>query len=55
MHFDRLPRKMLSAWVTEKRPEGLYKTLKKADIDRENWFVEAQAREGWRDMIAKVL
>ena len=64
MHFDRLPRKMLSAWVTEKRPvgapeftygRGLYKTLKKAEIDTENWFVEAQDREGWRDMIAKVL
>ena len=64
MDFDRLPRKMLSSWVTERRPvgapeftygRGLYKTLKKAEIDRENWFVEAQDREGWRDMIARVL
>ena len=64
MDFDRLPRKMLSSWVTERRPvgapeftygRGLFKALKKANIERETWHVEAQDREGWRDKIAKVM
>ena len=64
MDFDRLPRKMLSAWVTEKRPtgapeftygRGLSKALRKADIETKNWHVTAQDRNIWRETIAKVL
>ena len=46
MDFDRLPRKMLSPWVCTKRPvgalkhiygRGLFKSLKKAAINLNNW------------------
>ena len=46
MDFDRLPRKMLSLWVSIKRPigapeftygRGLYKLLAKASVDVKNW------------------
>ena len=43
MDMNRLPRKMISSWVSEKRPRGspemtygrsLFKALKKANIDK---------------------
>ena len=60
MDFDRLPRKMLSSWVTEKRPvgapeftygRGLFKTLKKGKIETRDWHVLAQDRAKWRSAI----
>ena len=64
MGFDRLPRKMLSCWVPEKRsigaPEftygrGLFKSIKKAGLDKENWHVVAADRVAWRNVIDNVL
>jgi len=50
MGMDRLPRKMISSWVNEKRPRGspemtygrsLFKALKKANVEKDDWFVLA--------------
>ena len=58
MDFDRLPRKMHSSWVTEKRPigapeftygRGWSKALQKADTEKNNWYAKAQDRNVWRD------
>ena len=60
MNFDRLPRKMISSWVTEKRntgaPEftygrGVCKALKKADIPIDDWHEFAQDRMTWSRLI----
>ena len=61
MHFDRLPRKMLSCWVASPRPRGcpqftygrgLYKSLKRANIERNKWTALASDRDVWRKMIS---
>ena len=63
MPIDRLPRKMLSCWVNNKRPRGapqmtygrsLKKSLKKAKIPSTNWHELAQDRAKWRDLINAV-
>lgn len=60
MSFERLPRKMLSSWVNEKRPvgapeftygRGLYKGLKKAQIDKNDWHILALDRDSWSGAI----
>jgi hypothetical protein len=57
MPFDRLPRKMLTAWVHAPRFKGqksLYygsyvlKCLERAGIDAATWFDLAQDRNAWR-------
>ena len=64
MGFDRLPRLFLSSWVTDKRPvgapeytygRGLYKALKKANIEKSNWHVLAQNRVEWRKLMENVV
>ena len=61
MDFERLPRKMLTSWVKEKRPRGapeftygrgVYKALKKVNLDRDNWYEAAMDRVKWRSIIA---
>ena len=61
MANDRLPRKMLSCWVNNKRPRGsprmtygrgLRKALKKAGLPLQSWYEVAQDREQWREAIA---
>ena len=60
MSFDRLPRKLLSCWVFNKRlrgsPEftygrGVYKALKWFDIEKESWFDLINDRGEWRNLI----
>ena len=60
MDFERLPRKMLTSWVKEKRPRGapeftygrgVYKALKKVNLDRDNWYEAAMDRVKWRSII----
>ena len=60
MESERLPRKMLTSWVKEKRPRGapeftygrgVYKALKKVNLDRSNWYQTAMNRERWRTVI----
>jgi len=57
MDLNRLPRKMISSWVSAKRPRGspemtygrsFYKALKKANITKDNWFNLAMDRNNWR-------
>ena len=68
MDFDRLPLTKEDAFFMGHRekafggPEftygrGVFKALKKADIDRNTWHVEAPGEdgEGWRDQIAQVM
>jgi exonuclease III len=63
MDMSRIPRKMLSSWVNEKRPIGspemtygrtLYKALKKVDIERDNWHASAMIRDDWRYICSNV-
>ena len=60
MDFSRLPRKMLSSWVTNRRPRGaprmtygrgIRKALKKAGIALNEWSTLAQDRLLWRERI----
>ena len=60
MSMERLPRKMISSWVRNKRPRGcprftygrgLYKALKIAKIDKKNWHELASDRTLWRNML----
>ena len=60
MPWTRLPRKMISCWVRSKRPRGaprytygrsLFKALKKAGIDVEQWHVLAGDKVKWRNII----
>ena len=60
MPWTRLPRKMISCWVRSKRPRGaprytygrsLYKTLKKAGIDVNQWHVLAGDKMLWRKLV----
>ena len=48
---------MLTSWVKEKRPRGapeftygsgVYKALKKVNVDKDNWYQIAMDREKWR-------
>ena len=64
MDYSRLPRKMLSAWVCNKRPRGcpqftygrgLRKALHKAAIDDSNWFELAMDRAKWRLSIEQMI
>ena len=57
MGMERLPRKLLSSWVSNKRPIGapemtygrsLFKTLKSANIDTKSWYELAMDRVQWR-------
>ena len=60
MDQERLPRKLLTSWVRNKRPRGapqftygrgVMKALKKADIDKDKWYSAAQDRDAWRSLI----
>ena len=63
MGYDRLPRKLISSWCAEKRPvgcpsytygRGIFKALKKVNIDTDNWDVLAQNRLEWRRAITNI-
>ena len=61
MDFEhRLPRRMLTAWVPNKRPNGapcmtygrtIGKALDKFHIDRETWPLLAADRSAWRETL----
>ena len=59
MGMERLPRKMLTSWVNEKRPLGspemtygrsLMKALKRAKLDKDTWYELAKDRLAWKDI-----
>ena len=61
MEFERLPRKLLSCWVTSKRPlgspeftygRGLKKALIKANLPLNNWYELAQNRTEWKSLLS---
>ena len=61
MEFERLPRKMLSSWVANRRPRGapeftygrgLIKSLKRVELNSGNWAVRALDRECWQAILA---
>ena len=63
MGMNRLPRKMISSWINEKRPRGspemtygrsMFKALKKANVDNNEWFVLAHDRDLWRSVCNNV-
>ena len=63
MSWERLPRKMLSSWVRNKRPvgapqytygRGLYKGLKRISRATYNWFKSAADRELWRKEVNSI-
>ena len=63
MDFERIPRKMLSCWVRNKRPVGcpsftygrnLKKALKFAKVDVNNWYEIASNRGMWRNVVDRV-
>ena len=60
MDYERLPRKMLTSWVAEKRPVGcpyftygrsLNKALAKAHIAKPTWTALASQRDVWRNIL----
>ena len=60
MGFERLPRRLLSAWVPGKRPAGapkmtygrtLGKALKKFNITSDTWHELAAERGVWRETL----
>ena len=60
MESERLPRKMLTSWVREKRPRGapdftygrgVYKSLKYVNVGRNEWYKCAQDRFEWRNIV----
>ena len=60
MPYERLPRRMLSAWVATTRPSGgqlmnygrtVYKAMAKMNIDAETWPTLADDRSAWRAAI----
>ena len=64
MDFSRLPRKMISSWVRNKRPRGapqytygraLMKAMLKAGVDARSWWLQAGDRFRWRDTINSVI
>ena len=63
MPFRRLPRKMMTSWVSSKRPigcpsftygRGLYKSLRKADLERDSWFLVARERTKWTEIVSSL-
>ena len=63
MPFERLPRKLISSWCAEKRPvgcpaytygRGIYKALKKVNIEAEGWSDLAQNRAEWSKAISLI-
>ena len=63
MPTTRLPRKMLSSWVRTKMPHGaprltydrtLNKALRKANVDKNTWHVQAHDKLGWRLLIKQL-
>ena len=63
MSTARLPRKMLSSWVCQKRPQGcpqytygrsLVKVLRKVGVDTTIWPALAAYRASWRTMIDSI-
>ena len=63
MPFARLPRKLLSSWVNNRRPKGspeftfgrgVYKALKVVDVNKFDWFGLAIDRHSWNDVIAGI-
>ena len=62
MDEERLPRKLLTSWVRNKRPRGapqftygrgVIKALKKVDIEKSEWYNAAQDRNAWRTLISR--
>ena len=60
MDFDRLPHRMLSAWVPHKRPIGaprltygrsMVKAMDVFDLDPSHWHELAADRVAWRTML----
>jgi len=60
MPFERLPRKLLSSWVKNRRPRGapeftfgrgVFKSLKMVDVDRLDWFGLALDRDSWKNVL----
>ena len=63
MRFERMPRKMMSCWVRNKRPIGcplftygrsLRKALKFANINVNDWHEIAIDRGMWRCVIDRI-
>ena len=63
MEEHRLPRKFLTSWCFQARPqgrpeftygEGLTNALKYAQIDVETWMETAQDRAAWKDIIRDI-
>lgn len=59
MDWSRLPRKMLSSWVPHKRlvgaPEftygrGLMKSIRRLNLDKNNWSAAASDKTSWRKL-----
>ena len=57
MGEERMPRKLITSWVRNPRPRGcpqftygrgLYKAMKKKQMDKETWFEMTQQRDVWR-------
>ena len=64
MPIIRLPRKLLSSWVTHRRPKGapeftygrgIYKTLRKIDVDVNEWYNMALDRNVWNGVLNDVV
>ena len=60
MGQHRLPRQLLSSWVTNPRPRGaplmtfgrsVSKDLREADIELDDWYEMAQDRALWRSVV----
>ena len=60
MGFERIPRKLLSAWVNAPRAacgvemtygRALGKAFRYAGLDQETWHVQAQDKLAWRTML----
>ena len=56
----RLPRRMLSSWVPQRRPAGaptmtygrsIFKALEKFDVDPARWHELAEDRSAWRETL----
>ena len=63
MSYERMPRKVLSSWVPNKRPIGapeftygrsLFKCLKESSIDRNDWYVHAMDRCEWKHLVNNI-
>ena len=60
MPEDRLPRLFLTSWIRHRRANGcphftyargVFKSLKKAGIDKNEWYELAQDRHTWRSLV----